>query len=56
MGGATVEGLLKCTEFQNDNITVADPNQQVIDSFAEKGVSVTTDNSRGPHSAWLSPT
>ena len=45
MGGATVEGLLKCAEFQNDNITVADPNQQVIDSFAEKGVSVTTDNS-----------
>ena len=35
MGGATVEGLLKCAEFQNDNITVADPNQQVIDSFAE---------------------
>ena len=44
MGGATVEGLIKGEFFKNENITVADPSQQVIEKFAEQGVSVTTDN------------
>lgn len=44
MGGATVEGLIKGEFFKNENITVADPSQQVVEKFAEQGVSVTTDN------------
>ena len=44
MGGATVEGLIKGEFFKNENITVSDPSQQVIEKFAEQGVSVTTDN------------
>ena len=44
MGGATVEGLIKGENFKNEDITVADPSQQVISKFAEMGVSVTTDN------------
>ena len=44
MGGATVEGLIKGEYFKNEDITVADPSQQVVDKFARQGVSVTTDN------------
>lgn len=44
MGGAIVEGLIKGEFFKNENITVADPSQQVVEKFAEQGVSVTTDN------------
>ena len=44
MGGATVEGLIKGQYFKNEDITVADPSEAVIDKFAQKGVSVTTDN------------
>ncbi|MBQ9231495.1 MAG: pyrroline-5-carboxylate reductase [Prevotella sp.] len=44
MGGATVEGLIKGEHFKNEDITVADPSQQVVDKFARQGVSVTTDN------------
>ena len=44
MGGATVEGLIKGEYFKNEDITVADPSQQVVDRFARQGVSVTTDN------------
>lgn len=44
MGGATVEGLIKGEFFKNEDITVADPSQQVVEKFAEQGVSVTTDN------------
>ena len=44
MGGATVEGLIKSQYFKNEDITVADPSEAVIDKFAKKGVSVTTDN------------
>ena len=45
MGGATVEGLVKSEAFKNENITVSDPSQAVVDKFAKLGVSVTTDNS-----------
>ena len=45
MGGATVEGLIKGESFKNEDITVSDPSQTVLEKFALKGVSVTTDNS-----------
>ena len=44
MGGATVEGLIKGQQFKNEDITVSDPSQAVVDKFAKKGVNVTTDN------------
>ncbi len=44
MGGATVEGLIKTDTFKNEDITVADPSQAVLDRFVQQGVSVTTDN------------
>lgn len=44
MGGATVEGLLKCGSVKAGDICVSDPSQAVLDKFAQKGVSVTTDN------------
>ena len=44
MGGATVEGLIKATYVKIEDITVADPSEQVLEKFAQQGVSVTTDN------------
>ena len=41
MGGATVEGLIKGDYFRNEDITVADPSQKVIDKFAQMGLAVT---------------
>ena len=51
MGGATVEGLIKGETFRNEDITVADPSQAVIEKFAKTGVSVTTDNKLAADSA-----
>ena len=51
MGGATVEGLIKGTQFKNEDITVADPSEAVIKKFAKTGVSVTTDNKLAAESA-----
>ncbi len=51
MGGAIVEGLLKCGRFSNDDITVADPSTRVTDKFAKAGVSVTADNVLAAESA-----
>ena len=51
MGGATVEGLIKGQQFQNEDITVSDPSQAVVDKFAKMGVSVTTDNKLAAQSA-----
>jgi len=51
MGGATVEGLIKGQQFKNEDITVSDPSQQVVDKFAKTGVSVTTDNKLAAASA-----
>lgn len=45
MGGATVEGLIKAEFFRNEDITVSDPSEAVVEKFARQGVSVTTDNS-----------
>jgi len=44
MGGATVEGLVRTGLYKNDDITVSDPSQAVLDKFVKMGVSVTTDN------------
>lgn len=44
MGGATVEGLIKGKQFKNEDITVSDPSQAVVEKFAKTGVNVTTDN------------
>ena len=44
MGGATVEGLIKGQQFKNEDITVSDPSQAVVEKFSKMGVSVTTDN------------
>ena len=44
MGGATVEGLIKGQQFRNEDITVSDPSQAVVEKFAKMGISVTTDN------------
>ena len=42
MGGATVEGLIKGQQFKNEDITVSDPSQAVVEKFSKMGVSVTT--------------
>ena len=44
MGGATVEGILKCPDTNPSDITVADPNEAAIKQFANTGVNITTDN------------
>jgi len=44
MGGSTAEGLLKSQQLQAADITVSDPCQTVLEKFARKGVSTTTDN------------
>jgi len=44
MGGATVEGLIKGEYFKNEDITVADPSEAVVNKFSKMGVNVTTDN------------
>ncbi|MBQ9357072.1 MAG: pyrroline-5-carboxylate reductase [Prevotella sp.] len=46
MGGATVEGLVKCGAYRNEDICVSDPSQAVLEKFAAKGVNVTTDNAK----------
>ena len=51
MGGAIVEGLLKTNKYQPTEITVADPYPAVLEHFAQKGVSVTTDNHIAAESA-----
>ena len=51
MGGATVEGLIKGQQFKNEDITVSDPSQTVVEKFAKTGVCVTTDNKLAADSA-----
>ena len=51
MGGATVEGLIKGEQFKNEDITVSDPSQVVVDKFAKLGVNVTTNNQQAAQTA-----
>lgn len=44
MGGSLVEGLLKGETFKAGDITVADPSEEKLAKYAEKGASVTTNN------------
>ena len=44
MGGAMVVGFLKGDIFRPSDITVANRTQGALDSFADSGVSLTTDN------------
>ena len=44
MGGAIAEGLLRCDDLRADDITMCDHNLPVMDHFAQKGTSVTSDN------------
>ena len=49
MGGAIAEGLLKCNDIHPENITICDHHQTVLDTFALKGTSVTSDNKIAAH-------
>ena len=51
MGGATVEGLIKGHLFSNDDITVSDSSQTVVDKFTKLGVNATTDNQQAAKTA-----
>jgi len=51
MGGTTVEGLTKCASIANSDITVADPNRQVLDKFSSLGVRVTPSNTEAAQGA-----
>jgi len=44
MGGSTVEGLLKTNIVKPGDITVADPNESVLQHFGQLGTQVTTSN------------
>ena len=44
MGGATAEGLLNSGLLNASDITISDPSQRILDKFAMKGTSITTDN------------
>ena len=39
-----MEGLIKGQQFKNEDITVSDPSQAVVEKFEKTGVCVTTDN------------
>ncbi|MBQ8988112.1 MAG: NAD(P)-binding domain-containing protein [Prevotella sp.] len=51
MGGTTVEGLVKGQYFKNEDITVADPNQDTLKRFAKMGVKTTSENHRAAKDA-----
>ena len=51
MGGTTVQGLVKGKFFKNEDITVSDPNEAVLNKFAQMGVNVTTDNAAAAEQA-----
>ncbi len=51
MGGATVEGLIKSNFFKNEDITVSDPSEKVVEKFAEQGVNTSTDNKKAAQDA-----
>lgn len=44
MGGAFAEGLLKVSNYNAADITVANPTQSKLQRFGEAGINVTTDN------------
>ena len=44
MGGTTVQGLVRGHFFENEDITVSDPNVQVLEKYKAMGVHTTTNN------------
>ena len=44
MGGAIVEGLLKGSFVNNEEICISDPSRHALERFAESGASITTEN------------
>lgn len=51
MGGATVEGLIKGTFVNNNDIIVADPCKATLQRFTDKGVATTDDNAKAASAA-----
>lgn len=44
MGGAMVEGFVKCGMLAAADITVSAPHEATLERFKSLGVNVTTDN------------
>jgi len=44
MGGAIVEGMLKGTFIQNEDICVSDASRHAVERFADSGANITTEN------------
>ncbi|MFW5545351.1 MAG: pyrroline-5-carboxylate reductase family protein, partial [Prevotella sp.] len=44
MGGAFAEGLLASPDFKAEDLTIANPHEEKLLSFATRGASVTTSN------------
>ena len=44
MGGATVEGLVKCGAYRKEDITVSDPSAATLQKFSALGVNTTANN------------
>lgn len=44
MGGATIEGLVRCGAYQKEDITVSDPSAATLQKFSALGVNTTADN------------
>lgn len=44
MGGAIVEGLLKGSYVENEDICVSDASRHAVERFADSGANITTEN------------
>ena len=53
IGGATVEGMLKCPDTNPSEITIADPSKAALKRFEHTGVNMTTDNTEAVKGADL---
>ena len=51
MGGTTIEGLVRGKTFNNEDITVSDPNQATLKKFAKMGVKTTSENDKAAKDA-----
>ena len=51
MGGTTIEGLVRGKTFNNEDITVSDPNQATLKKFAKMGVKTTSENHKAAKDA-----
>ena len=44
MGGAIAEGLIKCEQINNEDITISDPSVEARKHFADLGITATPSN------------